>query len=97
MTVQAMDAQASADPVTERILDAALSCVTEFGVRRTTLVEVAKRAGVSRPSVYRRWPDVRTLVAELLTREMGSILPATGRGCARAVGPVGDRPGDTGA
>ncbi|EIC67010.1 TetR/AcrR family transcriptional regulator [Mycobacteroides abscessus] len=83
VTVQAMDAQASADPVTERILDAALSCVTEFGVRRTTLVEVAKRAGVSRPSVYRRWPDVRTLVAELLTREMGSILPATGRGCAR--------------
>ncbi|EUA66927.1 hypothetical protein I540_4580 [Mycobacteroides abscessus subsp. bolletii 1513] len=30
--------------------------------------------------MYRRWPDVRTLVAELLTREMGSILPATGRG-----------------
>ena len=65
--------------MTERILDAALSCVTEFGVRRTTLVEVAKRAGVSRPSVYRRWSDVRSLVAELLTREMGSILPATSR------------------
>lgn len=84
MTVEITDAETVsdpvADPVTERILDAALSCVTEFGVRRTTLVEVAKRAGVSRPSVYRRWPDVRTLVAELLTREMGSILPATGRG-----------------
>ncbi|WP_052615274.1 TetR/AcrR family transcriptional regulator [Mycobacteroides abscessus] len=87
VTVEITDAETVsdplADPVTERILDAALSCVTEFGVRRTTLVEVAKRAGVSRPSVYRRWPDVRTLVAELLTREMGSILPATGRGCAR--------------
>ncbi|MUM18302.1 TetR/AcrR family transcriptional regulator [Mycobacterium sp. CBMA271] len=78
-----VDTEISGDPVTERILDAALSCVTEFGVRRTTLVEVAKRAGVSRPSVYRRWPDVRTLVAELLTREMGSILPATGQGPAR--------------
>ncbi|MGV7887022.1 TetR/AcrR family transcriptional regulator, partial [Mycobacterium kansasii] len=49
----------------------------------TTLVEVAKRAGVSRPSVYRRWPDVRSLVADLLTREMASILPATGQGHAR--------------
>ncbi|AMT72530.1 TetR/AcrR family transcriptional regulator [Mycobacteroides immunogenum] len=87
MTVDITDAETVsdpvADPVSERILDAALSCVTEFGVRRTTLVEVAKRAGVSRPSVYRRWPDVRTLVAELLTREMGSILPVTGQGCAR--------------
>ncbi|MFA4080409.1 TetR/AcrR family transcriptional regulator [Mycobacteroides salmoniphilum] len=88
MTVETTDiggaAEVPADPVTERILDAALSCVTEFGVRRTTLVEVAKRAGVSRPSVYRRWPDVRSLVADLLTREMASILPATGQGHARA-------------
>ncbi|WP_078308466.1 MULTISPECIES: TetR/AcrR family transcriptional regulator [unclassified Mycobacterium] len=87
MTVETTDiagvAEVPADPVTERILDAALSCVTEFGVRRTTLVEVAKRAGVSRPSVYRRWPDVRSLVADLLTREMASILPATGQGHAR--------------
>lgn len=71
------------DPVAERILDAALSCVTEFGVRRTTLVEIARRAGVSRPSVYRRWPDVRALVAELLTREMASILPVTVQGTGR--------------
>lgn len=72
-----------ADPVADRILDAALSCVTEFGVRRTTLVEIAKRAGVSRPSVYRRWPDTRAVVADLLTREMGSIPLDTGEGSTR--------------
>ena len=33
------------------------------GVRRTTLTDVARRAGVSRMTIYRRWPDVRTLVA----------------------------------
>lgn len=45
-----------------------------FGVRRTTLTDVARRAGVSRPTVYRRWPDVTALVADLLTRELRTIL-----------------------
>ncbi|MGK8508928.1 TetR/AcrR family transcriptional regulator [Nocardia asiatica] len=59
------------------ILDAARACVQEFGVRRTTLTEVARRAGVSRPTVYRRWPDTGALVAELLVRELRGIVAAT--------------------
>jgi AcrR family transcriptional regulator len=59
------------------ILDAARDCVEEFGVRRTTLTEVARRAGVSRPTVYRRWPDTGSLVAELLVRELRAIVTAT--------------------
>lgn len=59
------------------ILDAARACVQEFGVRRTTLTEVARRAGVSRPTVYRRWPDTGSLVAELLVRELRAIVAAT--------------------
>lgn len=62
------------DPIDLAILDAARACVAEFGVRRTTLTEVARRAGVSRPTVYRRWPDTGSLVAELLVRELGDIL-----------------------
>lgn len=58
------------------ILDAARACVQEFGVRRTTLTEVARRAGVSRPTVYRRWPDTGSLVAELLVRELRAIVAA---------------------
>ncbi|MFE6709348.1 TetR/AcrR family transcriptional regulator [Streptomyces sp. NPDC057695] len=54
-----------ADPV----LDAARDCVLAVGVRRTTLTDVARRAGVSRMTIYRRWPDVRTLVGDLMTRE----------------------------
>ncbi len=46
-----------APSVDDQILDAARSCVLDFGLRRTTLAEVARRAGVSRPTVYRRWPD----------------------------------------
>ncbi|MEV0250980.1 helix-turn-helix domain-containing protein [Nocardia sp. NPDC050712] len=71
------------------IFDAARGCVEEFGVRRTTLTEVARRAGVSRPTVYRRWPDTGALVAELLVRELRTILasamPTSGTGRARLV------------
>ncbi len=54
----------------ERILAAAASCVVDFGVDRVTLAEIARRAGVSRPTVYRRWPDTRSIVAALLTRHV---------------------------
>ncbi|WP_459549723.1 TetR/AcrR family transcriptional regulator [Nocardia sp. X0981] len=72
--------------VERTILDAARECVAEFGVRRTTLTEVARRAGVSRPTVYRRWPDSRALIAELLVRELRGIITAAmpGSGPARA-------------
>ena len=56
----------------------------EFGLRRTTLAEIARRAGVSRPTVYRRWPDTKAVVADLLTREIEQALPEmSGSGNAR--------------
>jgi AcrR family transcriptional regulator len=53
----------------DTVLDAARDCVLAVGVRRTTLTDVARRAGVSRMTLYRRWPDVRTLVGDVMTRE----------------------------
>ncbi|MEV6553466.1 TetR/AcrR family transcriptional regulator [Streptomyces sp. NPDC051597] len=57
----------------EAVLDAARDCVLAVGVRRTTLTDVARRAGVSRMTLYRRWPDVRTLVGDVMTREWVSV------------------------
>ncbi|WP_040806176.1 TetR/AcrR family transcriptional regulator [Nocardia concava] len=78
--------------VDRAILDAARACVAEFGVRRTTLTEVARRAGVSRPTVYRRWPDTGSLVADLLVRELREIIadtsPSTGSARERLVGAI---------
>ncbi len=75
--------------VDQAILRAARDAVIEFGVRRTTLTEVAKRAGVSRPTVYRRWPHTGALVADLLVLELREIavanVPATGPGRKRLV------------
>ncbi|GAA4629042.1 TetR/AcrR family transcriptional regulator [Actinoallomurus vinaceus] len=56
------------------MLDAARDCVLAVGVRRTTLTDVARRAGVSRMTIYRRWPDVSTLVADLMTREWAGVV-----------------------
>ncbi|UGT60448.1 TetR/AcrR family transcriptional regulator [Nocardia asteroides] len=82
------------ETVDHAIFRAARDCVAEFGVRRTTLTEVARRAGVSRPTVYRRWPDTGSLIAELLVRELREIvatsMPADGDARERLVtGVVG--------
>jgi AcrR family transcriptional regulator len=53
----------------DRLLDAARACVLAVGVRRTTVTDVARRAGVSRMTLYRRWPDMQTMLADLMTRE----------------------------
>lgn len=58
----------------DALLDAARDCVVEVGVRRTTLTDIAKRAGVSRMTLYRRFPDVGGLVRTLMTREFGALL-----------------------
>ncbi len=58
----------------DTVLDAARDCVLAVGVRRTTLTDVARRAGVSRMTIYRRWPDVQSLVADLMTREWAEVV-----------------------
>lgn len=76
----------NAEPVAvgDRILAAAASCVRDFGVDRVTLAEIARRAGVSRPTVYRRWPDTRTILAALLTdRVTGAWRAVPFRGAGR--------------
>jgi AcrR family transcriptional regulator len=58
----------------DEILDAARRTVLDFGVRRTTVSEVARRAGLSRMTVYRRYPDGAALMRALMTREFGALL-----------------------
>ena len=70
--------------VGDRILDAAAYCVMAYGVERVTLAEIARRARVSRPTVYRRWPETRSILAALLTsRIVGALDDVPGRGVGR--------------
>lgn len=55
-------------------LDAARESILAVGWSRTTLTDVARRAGVSRMTLYRRWPDMGTLLGDLMTREWGDLV-----------------------
>lgn len=55
-------------------LDAARDCILDVGWRRTTLTEVARRAGVSRMTIYRTWADMPQLLADLMTREWSGVV-----------------------
>ncbi|MFF0487535.1 TetR/AcrR family transcriptional regulator [Nocardia sp. NPDC004068] len=63
-----------ADEVEERILDAALSRFQEVGVKKTTIEDVARHAGVDRVTVYRRLGSRDDLVAAVVRREVGAVL-----------------------
>lgn len=56
------------------LLDAAYGAILAVGWSRTTLTDVARRAGVSRMTLYRRWPDMQTLLSDLMTREWTATL-----------------------
>jgi AcrR family transcriptional regulator len=57
------------DATSERILDAALDLAAASGVRNLTVDDVARRAGVGRMTVYRRFGDKSRLVEALAVRE----------------------------
>src|SRR3954453_3158478 len=61
-------------PIPDRVVDVTRGRELAVGVRRTTLTEVARRAGVSRMTLYRMVPDVTTLVLEVMTQEFAGLL-----------------------
>jgi AcrR family transcriptional regulator len=58
----------------DEVVAAVRDSVLAVGVRRTTLTDVARRAGVSRMTLYRLVPDVETLLLAVMTRDFASLL-----------------------
>lgn len=75
MTVTARDIEAS-----ERILDVALDCFVEVGIRRTSMDDIARAAGVGRTTVFRRFESkdqiVRIVVMRIVTRILEDVRAA---------------------
>lgn len=58
------------DAVRQRILDAARDLYIENGLRRTTMEDVAKRAGMGRATLYRRFSEKDQLFQALVLRDV---------------------------
>ena len=58
------------DDLLDRVTAAALDQFADFGIRRSTIDDVARRAGVSRVSVFRRVASKQGLVEIVIAREI---------------------------
>lgn len=66
--------RAGLDEVT---LDAVIDLLIEKGARGLTIEGVAKRAGTTRPAIYRRWPNLDELLSAALNRALMAALGRT--------------------
>ena len=58
------------DPLVDRVAAAALDQFAEFGIRRSTIDDIARRAGVSKMTVFRRFENKQGLIAVVIAREI---------------------------
>jgi len=60
---------AQPDSTEQLIVDSAAACIKRFGIRRTTIEEVARVARLSRASVYRHFANKDALLEAVFSRE----------------------------
>jgi AcrR family transcriptional regulator len=65
------------DPMVARILDAGERCIHRFGIRRTSMGEIARVGKLSRGSIYRYFADKESLVEGVFRRLQASFLNNT--------------------
>ncbi|MDA8354772.1 MAG: TetR/AcrR family transcriptional regulator [Actinomycetota bacterium] len=71
------------DPEIDRaVFDAALNLLDQVGYGQLSLEAIARRASVSRPSLYRRWPSKAAVVVAALAKVAGTD-PAPDTGSLR--------------
>ncbi len=80
-----------ADNTAHRIAYAALTLFLERGVKKTNLQEVARRAGLTRVTVYRYFGDKRGLVREICKRISGVFVRAAEGSSGDTIQQVNDR------
>lgn len=74
----------------DQILDAAYACFTRHGVRRTTMDDIAREAGISRPGVYQYVRNKQDAFRRLTTRLLDASL-SDARSTATARGDLAER------
>jgi AcrR family transcriptional regulator len=74
----------------QRIVEAAVELHTKLGPSRTTVQEIAERAGVTRPTVYAHFPDVRSLL-QACSGHVRETVPPPDPTSWRSISDPGDR------
>jgi AcrR family transcriptional regulator len=67
----------------QAILEATLEIMQEQGYRGVTIEGVAARAGVGRPTIYRRWPSKPAIVVAALVQSTQLTIPVRNTGSLR--------------
>jgi AcrR family transcriptional regulator len=68
----------------QKILDSTLELLREHGYGGLTIDGVAARAGVGRPTIYRRWPSKPALVVAAMVDSQRLAIPEIDAGSLRA-------------
>lgn len=63
---------------TERLLDVATAVFLEKGFQRASMIEIARRAGASKQTLYARYPSKAELFAALIERKAAHLFEAIG-------------------
>jgi AcrR family transcriptional regulator len=70
------------DPAVTRILDAALEQFEDVGIRKSTVEDIARRAGVDRVTVYRRVGSKNDIAQAVVARDAQRLLARVAAGIA---------------
>jgi AcrR family transcriptional regulator len=74
-------------PALDRALDAAERCFARHGVRRTTMSDIAREMGVSRPTLYKQVGSLEDALALVLARHLYAFLDELAAVLAGDAGP----------
>ncbi len=75
------------DPYAERILEAAYEEFLDHGLRRTSMDDIARRAGVGRATLFRRFAGRDALVRALVAREVRGTIAVVDHEIMRVTDP----------
>jgi AcrR family transcriptional regulator len=62
------------DPELDRVLDAVERCLTRYGLRRTTMSDIAREMGVARTTLYRQVSSLEEATALMSSRRLHRFL-----------------------
>lgn len=74
-------------PELDRALDATERCLARHGVRRTTMSDIAREMGVSRPTLYKQLASVAEAIALVGSRQLYMLLDQLQEMLVQSAGP----------